>query len=149
MRKSNPRPPRRWVLAPRQVRAIQMLIAGASVAAAARALGVNRRTIFRWLGVSEFRRELDRRLEDQSVAQPPSHPTPPRRPRDPCDDEEEYDPELEAAVARDMARLDQIAADVFKRREMSRNASRGLCENGGTNPPGPHQRGWERPGKGV
>jgi len=50
-------------LAPRQLTAIELLLAGSTVAAAAVRLNVNPRTIFRWLNDPHFREEIDRRAD--------------------------------------------------------------------------------------
>ena len=63
--KTNPRPTDRSArpLAPRKLTAIELLLAGSTVAAAAARLGVNPRTIFRWLNDPRFRAEIDRRAD--------------------------------------------------------------------------------------
>jgi hypothetical protein len=55
---SAPRP-----LSPRMLTAAELLLAGSTVAAAAIRLGVNPRTIFRWLKQPRFRAEIDRRAD--------------------------------------------------------------------------------------
>jgi hypothetical protein len=70
MCKTNPRPaptpPQRTQqrrLSPRQLMAIGLLLAGASVADAARRLQINPRTIFRWKEDRRFVAEIERRAE--------------------------------------------------------------------------------------
>jgi DNA-binding NarL/FixJ family response regulator len=58
---STPQPGKR--LFPRQLTAIEMLLAGCTVVAAARRLGVSARTIFRWLKDPVFQSEIDRRAD--------------------------------------------------------------------------------------
>ena len=55
---SPPRP-----LSPRMLTAAELLLAGSTVAAAALRLGINPRTIFRWLKQPRFRAEIDRRAD--------------------------------------------------------------------------------------
>ena len=65
-----PQPPRRrWTLQPRQMTTIELLLHGSSVAAAARQLGIGRRTIFTWLSNPTFRAELDRRAAARRMPQ--------------------------------------------------------------------------------
>ena len=50
-------------LSPRMLTAAELLLAGSTVAAAAVRLGINPRTIFRWLKQPRFRAEIDRRAD--------------------------------------------------------------------------------------
>jgi predicted DNA-binding protein (UPF0251 family) len=66
--KTNPRPapassPQQRRLSPRQLMAIGLLLAGSSVADAARRLRINPRTIFRWKADPRFVAEIERRAE--------------------------------------------------------------------------------------
>ena len=56
--RTSPRP-----LASRKLAAIELLLSGSTVAAAASRLGVAGRTIFRWLNDPRFRAEIDRRAD--------------------------------------------------------------------------------------
>src|SRR5438045_3836037 len=58
--KSNP--PRSRGLSPRQLAGVRLLLAGHSAGAVARALGVDRRTVFRWRQSATFAAEMDRIL---------------------------------------------------------------------------------------
>jgi len=70
MCKTNPRPAptpaplQQRRLSPRQLTAIGLLLAGSSVADAARQLRINPRTIFRWKTDPRFVAEIDRRAEE-------------------------------------------------------------------------------------
>ena len=62
--KTNPTPPTApRMLSPRLLTAAELLLAGSTVAAAAVRLGINPRTIFRWLKQPRFRAEIDRRAD--------------------------------------------------------------------------------------
>jgi hypothetical protein len=69
MCKTNPQPeptsslPQQSRLSPRQITAIGLLLAGSSVADAARRLRINPRTIFRWKADPRFVAEIERRAE--------------------------------------------------------------------------------------
>jgi hypothetical protein len=74
--KTNPPP----MLAPRQVSAARLLLAGRTCRAAARELGVEEHTIYRWRKLPAFRAELERQQRAllAIVASPPAPA--PRRP---------------------------------------------------------------------
>ena len=50
-------------MAPRMLTAVELLLAGSTVSAAAVRLGISPRTIFRWLQQPRFREEIDRRAD--------------------------------------------------------------------------------------